>query len=84
MYTDSESAIIKKFRWNFGGTLSKFNLRPKIIRELSLKVKNNGPKMIKELSLAETSNIRPAKMMKRDSSKGINQGKISKKLKKKR
>ena len=84
MYTDSESAIIKKFRRNFGGILSKFNLRPKIIRELSLKEKNNGPKMIKELSLTETSNIRPVKMIKSNSSKGINQGKTSKKLKKKR
>ena len=84
MYTDSESAIIKIFRRKLGGTLSKFNMRPKIIRELSLKEKKNVPKMIKELSLAETSNTRPAKMMKRDSSKGINQGKTSKKLKKKR
>ena len=84
MHTDSESAIIKKFRRNFGGTLSKFNLIPKINRELSLKEKNNGSKMIKELSLAETSNIRPVKMIKRDSSNGINQGKTSKKLKKKR
>ena len=81
MYTDSESVIIKKIRKNFGGTLSKFNLRPKFIRELSLKEKNNGPKMIKELSLSETSNIRPVKMMKRVSSKGINQGKTSKKIK---
>ena len=78
MYKDSESAIIKKFRRNFGGTLSKFNLRPKIISELYLKEKNNGPKMIKELTLAETSNIRLVKMMKRDSSKGINQGKTFK------
>ena len=84
MYTDSESTIIKKFRRNFWGILSKFNMRPKIIRELSLKEKNNEPKMIKELSLTETSNIRPVKMIKSDSSKGINQGKTSKKLKKKR
>ena len=84
IYTYSESAIIKKIRRNFGGTLSKFNLRPKIIIELSFNEKNNVPKMIKELSLAENSNIRPVKMMKKDSSKGINQGKTSKKLKKKR
>ena len=64
MYTDSKSAIIKKFRRNLGRILSKFNLKPKIIRELSLKEKNNGPEMIKELSLTETSNIRPVKMIK--------------------
>ena len=39
--------------------------------------------MIKELPLAETSNISPVKMMKRNSSKGINRGKTSQKLKKK-
>ena len=37
MITDSWSAIIKKFRRKFGGTLSKFNLRPNIITELFLK-----------------------------------------------
>ena len=37
MYTDSESVIIKKFKRNFGGILNRFNLRPKDIRELSLK-----------------------------------------------
>ena len=84
MYTDSESAIIKKFKRNFGGILSKFNLRPKDIRELSLKEKNSGLNMIKEMSLIDNESNELLISMRKDYNKRFNQVKTNKKPKKKR
>ena len=84
MYTDSESAIIKKFKRNFGGILNKFNLRPKDIRELSLKEKNSGLNMIKEMSLIDNESNELLISMRKDYSKRFNQVKTNKKPKKKR
>ena len=84
MYTYSESAIIKKFKRNFGGILNKFNLRPKDIRELSLKEKNSGLNMIKEMSLIDNESNELLISMRKDYSKRFNQVKTNKKPKKKR
>ena len=84
MYTYSESAIIKKFKRNFGGILNKFNLRPKDIRELSLKEKNSGLNMIKEMSLIDNESDELLISMRKDYSKRFNQVKTNKKPKKKR
>ena len=37
MFADSKSTILKKFKRSFGGTLENFNIRPKDLREISLK-----------------------------------------------